>query len=313
MKISKVCKPLLAVFLLFLGLCSKTEAFKDNTPLQMYILKVGQASFVLATKEKNMLIVDCGFANDSYKSTHEEFLEWIIANMESIKIIISHNHADHKNQIENLKALSRLITNENILSAEPNRTKEKIDQFLVGTLGNEISFETLYPPNLDGTDLVHNTQNTIHNDNLIIKIIYQQKGILLTGDPSAALFKYFKKSDQLTNQFFNNICCMLHPHHGSNNNKENEWIKLWKQAYKSKKILFISSDPVGRDKIPAEDHLTNLRETIPNTLLTSEARGNYYKLVMHARPAENVEMELFDADQNISQQSDSQENSQVEE
>ena len=221
-------------------------------------------------KEKRVLFVDCGIGTGpedrlSLQSTGDtgSFIkETLLKDTDSCDIITTHSHTDHTNMINDF---FDMINNINESGKADNKIKFKRYSHDELKTNPEISFFGSTDQNLkhqiwipDYSDEEKVYYNREHDNNLILKISYKEKGILFTGDADGRLYTSYRKSQDSEKKdykkMFEDADCLIMPHHGSNREGEHVWFwetrDISKEKHKYPLLTIVSSDPKGKDKLP---------------------------------------------------------------
>ena len=115
----------LRTIMLILALCILNLAYSTN--LEMRVYNVGQANFIVLKHGDHALIADCGTAsNESWKNMHGN-LSKFLKSTKKISVLITHQHDDHYNRLNELFDLINLKEN-----------PDKLDRIIVGGNSNEL-------------------------------------------------------------------------------------------------------------------------------------------------------------------------------
>ncbi|MDR0697395.1 MAG: hypothetical protein LBF68_07705 [Christensenellaceae bacterium] len=118
----------------------------------------------------------------------------------------------------------------------------------------KFAFTPLYSPQVP---LAH-TASQPNSHSLVLKITQDKtlssqhaNSILLTGDATGPLLEYHRQTNMtFTGAIIGLAVCVL-PHHGSASDRSLEWFELIEEQNRGP-LYIISSNPKGRDRIPAE-------------------------------------------------------------
>jgi hypothetical protein len=94
-----------------------------------------------------------------------------------------------------------------------------------------------------------------HRCNLMLKVIYENNCIFLPGDADASLITQltYISEDNFRLDLFDGVTCMLLSHHGSSDNSEHELFNIIARRGANRPLICIaSSDPKGKDRLPAD-------------------------------------------------------------
>lgn len=233
-----------------------------SSTLDCLFFKVGQANFVLLTKDTNALVVDCGVGSGygdvvfkNFSTAYAETIKNKLTPITNLKIVVTHNHSDHYGSINNLKSLIEHINRRKIFKITPQEIKyfdypkkSTIVDFLNGSLGSEVTFDVIAADDFDETML---NPDDIHQKNLVLNVNYQGHSILLPGDAGGNLFSYHCLNTTGFLNLLSKASVLLLPHHGSWENGEQFWLEAFlKNPNNLPKLSIISSDPNFDNSIP---------------------------------------------------------------
>lgn len=228
--------------LLLLALFGDVYVLGEVTELS--VLDVGQANFVILKNKEYALIFDCGAQspstwldqkNKTFTTAKQYLLKNILDGAKSIKVLISHNHDDHKNLKQ---ALSKFAQDKKEKEARTieiyeswSMTEEKISKTIANALGQQVKIEVL-----------HGSEGNKRKPNdccVVLKICTNGRVILLPGDATERIIKRIE-------EHVKDVDIVLFSHHGSNNDQE---LKLLENM-KAPALGIISSNVKGSAKIP---------------------------------------------------------------
>jgi beta-lactamase superfamily II metal-dependent hydrolase len=250
--------------------------------LIMQVFKVGQGNFILITKSScnNVLVVDCG-VGDGYNSTgasgilkkNSSYCSDICTafkNATMCKIVITHDHKDHKGGVKSLTDLIKIDKNSDFnVFQKDGWGNDNISGYLCNLFGNEVEFNVIRPDNFANTWL---NPDEKHQNNLVLKITYKGKSILLPGDAGGALFAYHCINTGGFFDLFEDVAVFVLPHHGSWGNGEQFWLEAFlKQQRYNLKLFIISSDPKKSNNLPRVDYMTRI---LGNNSITNGAENH---------------------------------------
>ncbi len=245
-------------FLCLVTLCCQVW----SSDLDCLFFKVGQANFVLLTKGCNALVVDCGVGSGYgpsqekgvFKSKNEYYydIKKALHNVQTLGIVVTHTHVDHYGSINGFENFIKQINRERIRLKTSNIiiTQEINDNFL----GDGTAI-TVFRPIDD--DLLNPADQ--HQINMIFKITYAGKSIILPGDAGGTLFAYWAHfHKEYFKKIFENAVVLLLPHHGSWEGGEQLWLKAFLENGMKKQISIISSDPNKDNYLPRSDYIEKI-------------------------------------------------------
>ncbi len=285
---------------IILELCFVLNIFPAD--FNMRVFKVGQANFVLLTKEENALVIDCGVGNgyggalDRVTGTPiSSEIQAALENVTNMGIVITHNHIDHCNNIGGLKRLIDSINGDRNRKARRQGIeipKIRVSEACRGWLGTKTDVDdylmNYFPPDELETvrpndfleAFISPEERHEHENNLILVVHQYGKHILLPGDANATLFAYHS---MYTDDFFEtikNINIFLASHHGSTANGEYVWLAgCFGTGEDREKFTIISSDPLKSDHIPQAWFLEKAGE-LSRVFLTSHSHNVCYKITI---------------------------------
>ena len=253
---------------------------------EMVIFNVGQGNAIIIRHEDKALVVDFGRglgwkkctgtvldAKMTNRSRLAVMVREFLKDVTSCNIVASHMHKDHtdlfsffKKTIDSLPDLSI----EGMLDGDGLDYQGICDFFSTDLLGSDVKIVPIRPYNWEG---VPKTSTEAHNRNLVLKIIYAGRSLLLTGDASGDLLNRILPFDDMTDGAGHpitlptgydcaamgdslwDIDAIVVPHHGSNENGEFAWLSRVATFVKSPKskaplLTIISSDPDGKNALP---------------------------------------------------------------
>jgi hypothetical protein len=204
--------------------------------------------------------------------------------------------------------------------------KYVVENFLVNSLGKEVSFTVINPINKVDALLNHSDE---HQRNLVLKVIYAGRSILLPGNAGSSLYGCLCNNIDGFHDLFNDIAVFVFPHHGSWENGEQNWLEslLKLDPNSGGRACIISSDlREGRNHVPRVDYMSEISKRIPNNcsqrhrisyaeapverqgrvkiqeeictkniFLTSAAKASYYKVCI----SNNSRVQLFDGEESL--------------
>jgi beta-lactamase superfamily II metal-dependent hydrolase len=295
--------------------------FSTGQCLEMMICAVGQSNFIILKHNDKALVVDCG-----HHLFHRNYADWnttsasasrgnavskFLAGVTVVNIVITHNHYDHYSlspffysPLNTPKKIFASLYPKDTPSRLPTATEVNVIndiKEIYNALGNDV---TIYPVLPNKWPFLHSTppgsRSTDRNDNSLVLVVeYGIDRILLTGDASGHTLDAIKAGGSHSDKL-ENITCMILPHHGSNNNREFEWVKHIHKISNDKLVLLVSSDPTQNNKIPddkikalfslfketAEKHCFSTSTIFSSTIeypffLTSNSKCGFFKLVFN--------------------------------
>lgn len=196
----------------------------------------GDGTLIKTPKGKNILIDGGGDYSVGNKSVGERILLPYLLDRRIKKldyIIISHFDIDHVGGIltimEKLKVKNVIIGKQFEESNNYNKfikiAKKKNIKVHVAKIGEKINveknlfFEVLWPKNKDEI-----TENSINNNSLVCKLIYNKNSILFTGDIEKIAEDEIINKYKNTNKLKSSILKV--PHHGSKTSSTKEFLEL---------------------------------------------------------------------------------------
>lgn len=203
---------------LSVGAVSKPPPVAATNELVVQVLDVGQADAILIRTPLQAVLVDAGD-----KSSVQQVLSALrLAGIEELdQVIITHAHADHVGGMSGL--LDRIRVKQVYDSAFPLSTPTYLNYLLkvqdkqipfakleagaVVDLGAGINLQVLSP----GKKFISGTNSDCNNNSLVLKLVYQDFSMLLTGDIEREAEQRLVKTAaaQLKSQVLKS------PHHGS--------------------------------------------------------------------------------------------------
>lgn len=257
------CVLVVAVFHCSVAFCST---------LNCMFYKVGQANFVLLTHDSRALVVDCG-VNDEYfavfcKDTYKNDIREKLRNVNDIKTVVTHGHIDHKSRVKDLyKIIGDINTARKLMYGrecseisvselyyDSNARRSVVQEFLTGSLGDDVNVVAIAPEVVGGTLLDY---DDVHQVNLVIVISYGDRSILLPGDANSALFSYHCLYTYGFCEMIRNCDIILLPHHGSWANGEQFWIDSVFHNDRSR-LYIVSSDPYTKHYLPKLKYINRI-------------------------------------------------------
>ena len=230
---------------------------------------------MLLTHHDNALIVDCGGANALKNGVYINHISDHLININTVKIIVTHEHTDHYNGIQQMRRIVERINKNRLMYNNANQrnilqtihvevqhfnTHNTLDakNFLANALGSDVGINCLIPDNIEDTLLNCNDK---HQVNLVIIVSYQGRSILLPGDANSTLFAYHCWYTDNFCGMIQNCDVVLLPHHGSWKNGEQFW--LGNMLERENRLYIISSDPYGKHHLPKMQYIGKLIAKIP--------------------------------------------------
>ncbi|MDR1458044.1 MAG: MBL fold metallo-hydrolase [Puniceicoccales bacterium] len=234
----------------------------------MRVFKVGQGNFILLTKDDKALVVDCGncsglLSNESY--TAEIYSAF--SKIKCCKIVVTHDHDDHYNGIDSLIKAIKEINQDIPFNVYQNTTnylngaclgwhdKNLIEGYLNNFL-DDVTFTVIKPDDFSETWL---NPDDPHQNNLVLKVTYKNKSILLPGDAGVFLFAHHCINTPNFLNLFSDVVAFVLPHHGSLKNGEQFWFaQLIRNANCMYPLCIISSDPETSHQLPRKEYIDKI-------------------------------------------------------
>lgn len=223
--------------LLILNIYLFTSLF-ECSDLEILFFDVGQGDAILIkTPEEKYILVDAGVKNPNYDAARRFIVPYLNRNnIKTIDLLInSHPHSDHLGGIPTILRgfkVSRMIDAGSVenssLYSEYRKLLDSLKiNYVIKNRGDTIYINDkirLYI--LNPTTEIKSTEN-INNHSIVIKIIYKNSSILLTGDIES---RYEEEIGNLYKDFLKSNIYKC-PHHGSNTSSSRYFIGFVKPEY----------------------------------------------------------------------------------
>ncbi|MSP64563.1 MAG: DNA internalization-related competence protein ComEC/Rec2 [Bacteroidetes bacterium] len=238
------------IFLLLFGIItlnlwfSNFQLLNKNNNLRITILDIGQGEAILIqTSENKNILIDAGTTTRNNNSG-EKIITPFISRSEISKIdyfIITHPHSDHiggaSNILNSIKVLNVLDSGQPYSSKiykefDSMISKNKINRIILSRgdvieIENNLRLYVLHPTkyfiDIDSSDGF----TELNNSSVILKLVYGQSSILLTGDAE------IESEDEIVNQYgdFLNTDILKAGHHGSKTSTSENLLKYVTPEY----------------------------------------------------------------------------------
>jgi len=218
--------------------------------------------------------------NKRFTTFTKLYLKNLLKKINNIYIIISHNHDDHSNLLNDLiKFLNKNKTKYVIINDRKDNDFDK-------NIKNLKNFFPGFETTLYVSKYFSKNEN---RNSLVIKI----KGIfengesysfLLTGDADSGTLNNIikldsnKEKEETIKNVFEDVIFFCIPHHGSLSEGSYKWSEKILKYSRFPTIFLISSEPQGKDKIPKIDMIKKLIYDMANKLnkIKNENYKHYY-------------------------------------
>jgi competence protein ComEC len=274
---------IIVVLLIFLFLLSNILIDRRNLFLKVVFLDVGQGDAIfIETPNGQRVLIDSG-ANGSVVRQLSRFIPFY--SREINLLIATHSDSDHVGGVpEIIKRFNinwfgkNSIVDSDSLNTEIQKTldNKKVNQIILNTgdkiiidKENNIYLEVLWPTSDIKTD--DNNDNSI-----IVRLVYNQIAIMLTGDASIEVEKVLIKS--LGDNLISNI--LKAGHHGSKTSTSNEFLHATNPDF-----VIISADKESRFGHPHQEVIDRIVEfsnsrtkdnNKPSEILSTAEIGSIY-------------------------------------
>jgi hypothetical protein len=198
----------------------------------------------------------------AFPSLTKNLLENCFNGVTHLKIAITHNHEDHLNLLDNLLKLIRDNDSFNIpdvhvfygFKGDASDSVSNAVAFFNNSLGEDVGVVPIRPLQYPIVGGAHKE----HQRNLIVRINYGGRSVLLLGDADDALFQQLQHfpEDNFNVGLFSDVDTVIASHHGSNGHNEIAWIDFVIQNSRERTVsCIISSSRFGIDGIPTDGGL----------------------------------------------------------
>ena len=209
--------------------------------MSMYAFDVGRGNFVVFKHQQNALVVDCG-CSSFYSSVTD--VKNIFADIEKVRIIITHSHDDHLGMVETLFShlsenyvckradvdCAALVSSNNNISFANIKTCSVVNKLVDDDVQDVVQIycqNALFDNISNGEVKIYLVDSGFkyckgpHDYCFVVKVIYNtqygRQGVLLPGDANGYLLNNLI---MMYNDVFDDVAFAIWSHHGSIDNGE---------------------------------------------------------------------------------------------